>query len=55
MNQFALLSNGAITNVVATNRTKAEVEKLHPDYQVADLWALPSNVQEAYQFWNERP
>lgn len=55
MNQWALISNGAVVSVVTTNRTKREVEKLHPEYTVADLWSLPSNVQESYQFWNERP
>lgn len=55
MREWALLKGGAIVNVVTTSAAKSEVEKLHPDYQVADLYSLPSNVQENYQYWNERP
>lgn len=55
MNQWALLSNNAIVRVVTTNLSKSEIEQQNPDYKVVDLWALPPNVQESYQFWNERP
>lgn len=55
MSEWALLRNGRIVNVVTTAHGIEQVRDTFPDYEVADLWSLPSTTQEAYQYWNERP
>lgn len=55
MAEFALMKNGAIVKVVTTFRTQTEIQKMHPDCEVADLYSLPKHVQENYQYFRDRP
>lgn len=55
MNEWAILNGGAIVNVVYTHSSKAQVQKAHPGHEVELLWNLPSKVQQAYRYWDERP
>lgn len=55
MNEWALLKNGRIVNVVMTSRVKSEVQRMYPGFEVADLYSLPPHVQQSYQYWNDRP
>lgn len=55
MNTWALLKEGRIVNTVTSVSGKGVVQKMFPEYEVADIYSLPPNVQEAYQYWNERP
>jgi hypothetical protein len=55
MNEWALLKGGRIVNVVMTSRVLSEVQRMYPDYEVANLYSLPAPVQQAYPYWNERP
>ena len=52
---WALLKDGKIVNTVTTTLSKRYMQERYPDYLVADLYNLPRDVQEAYQYWNERP
>lgn len=55
MNEWALLKNGHIVNVILTSRVQSEVQRMYPGYEVANLYELPASVQQAYQYWAERP
>jgi hypothetical protein len=55
MNEWALLRNGRIVNVVTTNCSKTEVEQHYPSCVVRDLYSLPSSVLEQYEYWSTRP
>jgi len=55
MNEWALLKDGQIIDVITTVGTKSEVHKQYPQYEVADLYSLPTTVQQRYRFWDERP
>lgn len=55
MNEWALLKGGRIVNVIMTSRMKSEVQRMYPEHEVEDLYSLPSNVQQAYPHWNDRP
>ena len=55
MNTWALLLNDRIVNTVTTEHNVEQVRDTFPGYEVRDIYTLPRNVQEAYQYWNERP
>ena len=55
MNEWALLKEGRVVNVVMTNMCKSHMQKKYPDFEVADIYRLPAHVQEGYRYWNERP
>lgn len=55
MNEWALLKNGRIINVVMTSLPKTHMQQTYPNYEVADLYSLPPEVQQGYHYWNERP
>ena len=55
MNEWALLKDGQIVDVITTVGTKSEVAKQYPDFEVADLYSLSSTVQKRYRYWNQRP
>ena len=54
-NEWALLQHGRIITVITTALSKAEVQKLHPQYDVQPLYSLPLNVCEQYEYWSSRP
>lgn len=55
MHTWALLKSGKIVNTVTTNSGIRHMQAHYPDYEVADIYTLPTDVQQAYQYWNERP
>ena len=55
MNTWALLKNGKIVNTITTSSGIKHMQEHYPDFEIKDIYSLPSNVQEAYQYWNERP
>jgi hypothetical protein len=55
MKEWALMHRGKIVNVVTTNESKDSVQQHHPTYEVVDLYSLPTNVLERYEFWRNRP
>lgn len=55
MNEWALLKDGQIVDVITTVGTKSEVQKWYPQYEVADLYSLSDAIQKAYRHWRERP
>lgn len=55
MNEWALLRDGQIIDVITTVSAKSEVQKQYPQCEVADLHSLSDATQKAYRYWNERP
>lgn len=55
MNEWALLKNGQITDVITTVSTRSEIQRQYPDFQVADIYSLPAHVQKQYRYWFDRP
>jgi hypothetical protein len=55
MNEWALLKDGHIVDVITTVATRSEVAKQYPGHQVADLHGLPPTVQKRYRYWDGRP
>lgn len=55
MNEFALMKDGKIANVVSTPRAKDKVQAMYPGYEVKHLDDVPDAVKVMYQYWNERP
>ena len=55
MNEWALLKDGQIVDVITTVGSKTEVAQQYPDFQVADIYSLPSTVQKRYRHWKQRP
>lgn len=56
MNTWAVLHHNRIVGVVTTAKTAAQIKRDYPpDYRVADLYSLPTDVQEAYEYWSQRP
>lgn len=54
MNQWALLKDGAIVNVVTTTICKRHLMEQFPGHEVKSLYSLPTDVLEAYEFYRER-
>jgi hypothetical protein len=55
VNQWALIKNRRIINVVTTAGTRASVAARWPTYEVKALESLPQDMLDSYQYWNERP
>lgn len=55
MSQWALLKGNDIHMVFITTKSRVDMERNYPDYTVRDLSSMPTDVQERYQFWDERP
>ena len=53
--EWALVKGGEIIRVVTTSRSLPELKKTYPDYQVSDLYNLPSMIQRNYRYWEDRP
>lgn len=55
VNEWALVKNGNIARVITTAMGASQVQKNYPDHEVVDIYSLPPDVQERYQYWRERP
>ncbi len=55
MSEWAILKNGEIVDVVTTGLSRSEMQRKYPNYQIEDIYGLPSDVQQRYQYWDERP
>jgi hypothetical protein len=56
MTEWAVLHRNRIIKIVTTTKTAKQIKADYPpDYEVKDLYQLPADVQEAYQYWRERP
>lgn len=55
MNEWALVKNGNIVRVITTAMGASQMQKNYPDHEVVDIYSLPPDVQERYQYWRERP
>jgi len=55
MHTWALMKNGRVCNTVTTLMPLDQVKEFWPDYEVKELFSLPANVLDDYEFWNERP
>lgn len=55
VNEWALLKDGQIVDVITTVGSRGEVAKQYPNFQVVDLYSLSSTVQKRYRYWTQRP
>lgn len=55
MNEWALLKDGQIVNVVNTTMCKRHVAERFPGHEVQSLYSVPADVLERYEYYRERP
>lgn len=54
-NQFALIKNGDVVNIVTTRSAKSVVRQKFPNFQVLLLSEVPQAALERYRYWDDRP
>jgi hypothetical protein len=55
MNEWAVVKDGHIVNVITTRHPKRDLQQRYPAYEIVALADLPAKVLKDYRFWDERP
>jgi len=55
VNEWAIMKEGHVVNVITTVQSRQETQQQFPDYEIADIYSLPSHQQKQYEHWFDRP
>lgn len=53
--EYALIKDGEIENVVTTSKSLTTLREEHPEYKVMPLVQVDWATKRRYRFWEERP